>query len=150
MTWHYINILSVFVVSLHLVPAVQARSTDQFHHFFTTWEETLIAARDNNCSQEWKTYTNPNSNMSYNYEAYDLASCILQNTTEFSKVEMAVVSVVLRLLPSVLILIGPTTAEISLLLTCHAAPAAVLAARGFNAISPLCQRESLSKSNYHT
>jgi len=115
MTWRYINVSFIIVTGLFISPAVQARTTYQLHHFFNSWEPTLVAARDNNCSQEWNAYTDPNNED--RMAAYSLVSCILRNMTEFSKVEMAVVSVVLGLLPSILMLIGPTTAEISLLAT---------------------------------
>jgi hypothetical protein len=101
------------VAALLLATPVQARSRYQFQHFFPIWGGQLIGIRDNNCSTQWHAYNDPNDD--YHYLPYNLAGCLIENMTEFQKTEMSIVSVVFGLLPTALMLIGPTTSEISLL-----------------------------------
>ncbi len=107
-----IGTIGLAAVMLLITPA-QCRSTYQFQSFFPAWSGKLTDIRDNLCTQQWDAY-NDAYNETHNIP-YDLANCILENLHQFDQTELGVVTVVFGLLPSVMMFIGPTTDEISLL-----------------------------------
>ncbi|ETS82702.1 hypothetical protein PFICI_04578 [Pestalotiopsis fici W106-1] len=114
---------SLFLLAAFVVP-VLCDTFSQFQYFFPEWSKELTYIRDNNCSDDYAAYIDPDKPRIHhdpsgytpiNFNGYYLANCILDNMDEFQKAEMGVVAVVLGLLPTLLTMIGPTRDEVSLL-----------------------------------
>ena len=103
----------LLLLLLLLATPARARTTSQFQDFFPAWRGTLVFARDNDCAGERDAYNDPSN--TDRMAAYNLVGCLLAHLPEFAKLEMSIVAVVLGLLPTALMLLGPTTDEISLL-----------------------------------
>jgi len=100
-------------VLLLLAARAHCRSTYQFQRFYPSWSHQLTTILDNDCVTERDAYNDASNND--RLISFNLTSCVLQHLAEFTKTEISVVSVIFGLLPTMLMLIGPTTDEISLL-----------------------------------
>jgi hypothetical protein len=74
---------------------------------------SLSYIRDNNCTTQRDAYNDPANNDIW--AAYSLANCILGYLPAFKTVEMSIVSILFGLLPSMMLMVGPTPGEVSLL-----------------------------------
>lgn len=96
-----------------LLPRAYCQTASQFQKFFPAWSETLSFIRDNNCTTQRDAYND--STKIDSGLAYNLANCILSYMPAFKGVEMSIVSILFGLLPSMMLMVGPTPGEVSLL-----------------------------------
>jgi hypothetical protein len=92
-------------------------SNHQFEQFYLGFEGTFASIIANNCSSLFNQYKNiPDTAIEEAYGAcYLVVDCVLSNTAESIKANMASANVLLGLLPTILSLLGSTTPELALL-----------------------------------
>ncbi|KAF4331754.1 hypothetical protein FBEOM_14477, partial [Fusarium beomiforme] len=88
-----------------------ADSPGQFHQFFPSWNDWLLAIIDKHCRPEREAY----AEQSGLRPSFSFANCILQQMDEAPKVEMGAAALLLGLLPTILQSIGPSVDEITIL-----------------------------------
>ena len=89
-------------------------ATSQYEEFFPCWSDMLVYIRDTNCTAQFNAFQNPDKYPG-NYSDLWLPDCLMNNMDAMRLVEMSIVSILFGLLPSILTMIGPSPAEISLL-----------------------------------
>lgn len=125
LTWH--------VTSCH---ASFGRTTDQFVHYFPTFDTFTKPHILTNCREEYRHYTNGSLEEEFGRHRYasDLLECILDKVlTETEKAGMAITGILFAILPVLLAQIGPTVSEISFLSARRPVLAALLA---YGSLSP--------------
>ncbi len=105
------------LVSLLLVAGAAASPTHQFDQFFPGWDPIIQQVIRDNCTAVLDQYRTGDVNASLGLSSLvtPVINCILDNTPEFRKAEMAASAVVLGLAPTVLQSLASTTGELSLL-----------------------------------
>jgi hypothetical protein len=141
-------ILLVVLILLSHVPRVwtlriSIGSKGLFHEFFPLWREYLIDARDKNCSEPYHVYLTESPPPAHPEAlAAEMVRCMLASdfVDEGMKANMASAAVILGLLPTILSLVGASTAEVSLLALRRPVFALFLAS-GSQAVSPIRNHE---------
>ncbi|KAE9369141.1 hypothetical protein N431DRAFT_493029 [Stipitochalara longipes BDJ] len=91
-------------------------NTFPFEQFYPEYGGQFAAIIASNCSSVFHQYKNAHGSAYATHEACHLVvDCILSNSRESTKANMASADVVLGLLPTILALLGSTTPELSLL-----------------------------------
>ena len=115
--------VSIRVSLLILVSAIPPESVawpTLFEHWYTRFDPPWPDLITGNCSQQYHAYISHNATCSGSSGRClatimsDVAECLLQNTPEVVKADMAAASVLLGLLPTILSLAGSTTVEVGL------------------------------------
>jgi hypothetical protein len=109
-----INIASTLLVLSISHQARGWRARESFQHFFPDVEVELSNAVTNNCSDVLQEYLNEHVTF-YGVYCVKMYSCIISNTTEYTKANMASAAVLLGLAPVILATLGSSTTELSLL-----------------------------------
>ncbi|KAI0191633.1 hypothetical protein F4808DRAFT_382136 [Astrocystis sublimbata] len=98
------------------IPAVYAKPTHQFDHFFPGWNNYVHDLLRENCADEYALYLTGASPDGKKQGAVNpVISCILENFSEVRKAELATGALLLGLIPMILQTIGSSTAETALI-----------------------------------
>jgi hypothetical protein len=130
-----INIASALLVLSISHQAQGWRARESFQHFFPDIEVELSNAVTNNCSHVLQEYLNEHVTL-YGIHCVKMYSCIISNTTEYTKANMASAAVLLGLAPVILATLGSSTTELSLLSSQRPA-LAILLVLGSPAMNPI-------------
>jgi hypothetical protein len=93
-------------------------NTSPFDQFYPEYEAEFTAILASNCSSIFHQYQNTSGsarNLMVDAICHQVVDCVLSNSFESTKANMASAGVVLGLLPTILALLGSTTPELSLL-----------------------------------
>jgi len=106
----------VLLVLLVLATLTDA-ATQQFDKFLPNWDPVIQSILQDNCTEQLAAYRTGEVNTTLGLSSLvtPVINCILTNTPEFRKVEMAASAVVLGLTPSILQPLASTTGELALL-----------------------------------
>ncbi|KAJ5176532.1 uncharacterized protein N7482_002409 [Penicillium canariense] len=121
-------------VAFIAAPTPAAATNTRFHHFFPIYNDYFINIRNDQCATLYASQQAATS--LYSTTCIDLLSCILANTSEAVKGNMASASVALGLMPTILTFLGSSTAEVALL-SRRRPLLAVMIALGSPAVNPL-------------
>ncbi|KAH0533899.1 hypothetical protein FGG08_007481 [Glutinoglossum americanum] len=108
------TLFSLALLALLALPLVAAKNA-RFLHWYPTYGPDFQDILTNNCSVSYNKYLKGTGHL--NKACPYVVDCILTNTRESYKANMASASVVLGLTPAILTLLGCGTAELSLLST---------------------------------
>ncbi|RDL42505.1 uncharacterized protein BP5553_02484 [Venustampulla echinocandica] len=141
------SLLLYLTATLFLVANVRAGSNTRFQQFWPYYRDYFVHIRDTKCADLYATQQtlsgsdasmrtlkdsdptrSPNCNM--------LLDCILENTRESMKLNMATGTVALGIMPAILVFLGSSTAETSLL-SKRRPLLALLVACGSPAVNPI-------------
>ncbi|PHH77332.1 hypothetical protein CDD82_3565 [Ophiocordyceps australis] len=92
---------------------VTSRSMAQYQHFFPGWGYILLRHLDHECRVPMANYRN--SSFPDKAISYQVLDCLLRQFPEFRKAELSASAVVLGLIPAILQLLSPTSAETAML-----------------------------------
>jgi hypothetical protein len=107
--------MRLLVVALLIFSVVSAASTTQkFHHWFPKYSDLFRELSQTECARELNNYWTDNRTECVTVCAC-AADCLLSNSPETVKSNMASATILLGFTPSILALLGPTVAEMSLL-----------------------------------
>jgi len=104
-------------LSISCSPALAINDDHLFEEFYPRDEEELTAIMANNCSSTFHQYLNTPYTSIFGpvHACSQVISCLLSNSSEATKANMASANVLLGLIPTILALLGSTTPELSLL-----------------------------------
>ena len=87
----------------------------QFDEFLHGWDSEVQRIIHDNCTEQLLFYRHPVNPVSRSDHVTRLVECILANTPEFRKIELAASAVILGLIPTLLLQFAPSGIELSLL-----------------------------------
>ncbi|KAH8773546.1 hypothetical protein F5883DRAFT_548066 [Diaporthe sp. PMI_573] len=88
----------------------------QYQHWFPQWRVKLTRIMQDNCSVPYQDYLTPGADPGYEHDkTMAVTSCVLGNMLEADKMGMQSATVLLGLTPTILGLVGSSTAETSVL-----------------------------------
>ena len=122
------------VVAFVVEPTPATAGNTRFHHFSPTYNDYFINIRNKQCAAFYAAQQAATS--LYSTTCIDLLNCILENTSEAVKGNMASATVALGLMPTILTFLGSTTAEVALL-SRRRPLLALLIACGSPAVNPI-------------
>jgi len=103
--------LIVLVGGISIVQAAH----DRFQEWQPTYASKFTAILRDNCSTEYAAYLNTPAHLSDDRSCQITVSCLLSNTDERTKAVLSSANVLLGLIPVILTLMGPSSAECALL-----------------------------------
>ncbi|KAI1811689.1 hypothetical protein GGS20DRAFT_561793 [Poronia punctata] len=105
-----------FATLVTLLSAVKATPTHQFDHFFPGWNNDVQKILSENCSDVYAEYRTGKVNYTLGRQSLvtPVTDCILNVFGETKKAELAVGSLILGLIPTILQTIGSSTIETAL------------------------------------
>ena len=129
--------ISILLLTSLLLPVKStARNSTRFHRFFPFHEAYLTSIRDHQCASLYAAQQQESENQIWSTLCADVLSCIMENTSEAVKGNMASGLVALGLMPTILTFLGSSTAETALL-SRRRPLLAFLIACGSPAVNPL-------------
>ena len=118
------------------VPSSANKDNTRFHRFFPVYETYFASIRDHQCVSLYTAQQQESNSAIQSTLCTDVLSCIMENTSEAVKGNMASGLVALGLMPTILTFLGSSTSETALL-SRRRPLLALLIACGSPAISPL-------------
>jgi hypothetical protein len=103
------------LAALALCSTASALQKFQFTQFYPEYRQIFTKTITNNCSTVFQQYLSSPPGLLFNPSCTLVFNCLVANTQELIKSDMASSSVVLGLMPTILSLLGTTTPELALL-----------------------------------
>jgi hypothetical protein len=143
--------LLAFIIIFCYAPLVSAFATQQFQDWYPEWKDIFQRILSENCTEQYEYWLSGRRNLTQ-YNLFDrwagaywqsalaqpIASCILSNTSDWIKSEMASAAVLLGLTPSILAYLGSSIEESSTLFIIGRRPILVIClAAGSPAVNPV-------------
>lgn len=106
--------MRILIVLVGVISAATA-AHDRFQEWQPTYASKFISILHDNCSAEYASYVHTPVNSNHDQNCQATVACLLSNTDERTKAVLSSANVLLGLIPVILTLMGPSSAECALL-----------------------------------